>query len=281
MPRSVRSSGPPVRRFRRNGHRPACRPGYRNCPSGLVDICLPTRLHAEAAVRAMQAGRDVLIELPLADTLAGAYRIVEVQRETGRRAFVDMFSRFSPSNRHLREAVADQRYGQLRVLEIEARTVVLLGYPQAVARLTSSSLMQRPYEIRGGYRATFTDAVLEYEMRREHRSRPEHPDRDQRRRRAPHRPARHQALRGDDRPRSGLPDRPSRQHHRRLAPLNSAPSLAPVSGRPTKSSASGTPPRRTTSTRWIPATHGGTARRTAETGGATATSRGRPTGSAM
>ena len=69
----------------------------------LVDICLPTRLHAETAVRAMQAGKDVLIELPLADTLADAHRIVEVQRETGRRAFVDMFSRFSPSNRHLRK----------------------------------------------------------------------------------------------------------------------------------------------------------------------------------
>jgi predicted dehydrogenase len=34
----------------------------------LVDICLPTGLHAEVAVRAMQAGRDVLIELPLAAT---------------------------------------------------------------------------------------------------------------------------------------------------------------------------------------------------------------------
>ena len=32
----------------------------------LVDICLPTRLHAEVAVRTMWAGRDVLIELPLA-----------------------------------------------------------------------------------------------------------------------------------------------------------------------------------------------------------------------
>src|SRR5205814_7016082 len=30
----------------------------------LVDICLPTRLHAEVAVAAMQAGKDVLIELP-------------------------------------------------------------------------------------------------------------------------------------------------------------------------------------------------------------------------
>jgi len=31
----------------------------------LVDICLPTRLHADVAIRAMKAGHDVLIELPL------------------------------------------------------------------------------------------------------------------------------------------------------------------------------------------------------------------------
>ena len=60
----------------------------------LVDICLPTRLHAEIAVRAMQAGKDVLIELPLAVTLNDAHRIIAVQQATSRRAFVDIFSRF-------------------------------------------------------------------------------------------------------------------------------------------------------------------------------------------
>ena len=139
------------------------------------------------------------------------------QQATGRRAFVDMFSRFSPANQHLREAVADQRYGPLKVLEIEGRTALLWeGYdlglqtlaldmmhadfdlvtgllgrprhrprrrhsraPPAAARppwsfsatrtpspdCTSSSLMPQPYGMRGGYRATFTDAVLEYAMR--------------------------------------------------------------------------------------------------------------------
>jgi predicted dehydrogenase len=182
----------------------------------LVDICLPTRLHTEVAVRAMQAGRDVLIELPLATTLADAHRIVAAQQATGRRAFVDMFSRFSPANQHLRQAVAEQRYGPLTVLEIEGRTAllwegydlglqtlaldmmhadfdlvagllgqpstvqvtgtggpdgrgsaaeVILGYPHAIARCTSSSLRPQPYGIRGGWRATFTGAVLEYTMR--------------------------------------------------------------------------------------------------------------------
>jgi len=91
----------------------------------LVDICLPTALHADVAVRAMQADHDVLIELPLATTLEDAHRIIAAQQATGRRAFVDMFSRFSPANQHLRQAVADQRHGPLRVLEIEGRTALL------------------------------------------------------------------------------------------------------------------------------------------------------------
>jgi len=181
----------------------------------LVDICLPTALHAEIAVRAMQAGKDLLIELPLAATLEDAHRVIAAQRATGRRAFVDMFSRFSPANQYLRQAVADQRHGPLRVLEIEGRTAllwpgydlgldtlaldmmhadfdlvtgllghpgtvqvtgtggpgrgsaaqVILGFPTAMARCASSSLMPQPYGIRGGWRATFAAGVLEYAMR--------------------------------------------------------------------------------------------------------------------
>src|SRR6516164_1289237 len=182
----------------------------------LVDICLPTRLHADVAVAAMQAGHDVLIELPLATTMEDARRIIIAEQATGRRAFVDMFSRFSPANQQLRQTVAGQRYGPLRVLEIEGRTAllwpgydlgldtlamdmmhadfdlvtrllgqpgtiqvtgaggpggrgsaaeVLLGYPHAFARCTSSSLMPKPYGMRGGWRATFPGGVLEYAMR--------------------------------------------------------------------------------------------------------------------
>jgi predicted dehydrogenase len=182
----------------------------------LVDICLPTRLHADIAIRAMQAGKHVLIELPLAATLDDARRVVAAHQATGQMAFVDMFSRFSPANQHLRQAVADQRYGLLQVLEIEGRTAllwpgydlgletlamdmmhadfdlvtsllgqpgtvdvagaarpgdrgsaaeVILGYPHAISRCTSSSLMPMPYGMRGGWRATFTSGVLEYAMR--------------------------------------------------------------------------------------------------------------------
>ena len=42
---------------------------------------------------------------------------------------------------------------------------VILGYPNAIVRCASSSLMPPPYGMRGGWRATFPGAVLEYTMR--------------------------------------------------------------------------------------------------------------------
>jgi predicted dehydrogenase len=102
----------------------------------LVDICLPTRLHADVAVRAMTAGKHVLIELPLATSLDDARRVVAAQQASGQMAFVDMFSRFSPASQHLRQAVADQRYGPPMVLEIEGRTALLWpGYDLGLGTL--------------------------------------------------------------------------------------------------------------------------------------------------
>src|SRR5437764_3017062 len=41
-----------------------------------VDICLPTHLHAEVAIEALRAGKDVLIEKPMALDADSAQRII-------------------------------------------------------------------------------------------------------------------------------------------------------------------------------------------------------------
>jgi len=38
---------------------------------------------------------------------------------------------------------------------------VLLGYPAAIVRCSASALLPKPYGMRGGYRAVFTDAAIE------------------------------------------------------------------------------------------------------------------------
>ncbi|HYF56662.1 MAG TPA: Gfo/Idh/MocA family oxidoreductase [Salinarimonas sp.] len=49
-----------------------------------VDIVVPNHLHAEIAVAALEAGKDVLLEKPMAASIADCDRIVEAVRRTGR-----------------------------------------------------------------------------------------------------------------------------------------------------------------------------------------------------
>ena len=177
----------------------------------LVDVCLPTSLHAEHALRALGAGKHVLCELPLATTMADARRVVDAHGASDRQVFVDMFGRFDPATEFLHAAIAQGSYGTLKTLSMELGTAllwegyqlgldtmamdvlhsgldaivtalgrpesltavgvgkdaggsaaeVLLGYPGAVVRYSASALLPKPYGVRGGYRAVFTEGAIE------------------------------------------------------------------------------------------------------------------------
>ena len=49
-----------------------------------VDVVVPNILHAEVGVAALEAGKDVLLEKPLASTLEGCDRLIAAARRTGR-----------------------------------------------------------------------------------------------------------------------------------------------------------------------------------------------------
>ncbi len=49
----------------------------------IISICLPSHLHADYAVRAMRAGKHVLVEKPIDITPERAALIIEAARETG------------------------------------------------------------------------------------------------------------------------------------------------------------------------------------------------------
>jgi predicted dehydrogenase len=118
---------------------------YRDRAIELVDVCLPTPVHADHVVRALEAGKDVLCELPLASSMADAWRVVEAQEATGRQVFVDMFSRFDPGVEFLHGAVGDGRYGALKTLRWATRTALLwegyqLGLDSIAMDMMHSSL---------------------------------------------------------------------------------------------------------------------------------------------
>ncbi|MGH9289849.1 MAG: Gfo/Idh/MocA family protein, partial [Acidimicrobiales bacterium] len=91
----------------------------------LVDVCLPTPLHADHVIRALQVGKHVLCELPLASTLADAQRVVDTHRANDRQVFVDMFGRFDPVSEFWLRAITEQPYGALKTLQVDTRTALL------------------------------------------------------------------------------------------------------------------------------------------------------------
>ena len=48
-----------------------------------VILSTPTQLHAEQAIACMNAGKHVLVEIPMADSLEDSIAVVEKQKETG------------------------------------------------------------------------------------------------------------------------------------------------------------------------------------------------------
>ena len=188
----------------------------------LVDVCLPTPLHADYVIRALQVGKHVLCELPLASTVADAQRVVDAHAASERQVFVDMFGRFDPVNEFWHKAITEQPYGALKTLQVDTRTAllwegynlgldsiamdvmhasldsivtalgrpestiaigvskdtgesaaeVLLTYPDTIVRCSASALMPKPYGVRGGWRAAFTDAVVESTWTAGHDGRP-------------------------------------------------------------------------------------------------------------
>jgi UDP-N-acetylglucosamine 3-dehydrogenase len=60
----------------------------------MVDICVPTYLHADIAIAAMEAGKHVLCEKPMAHTLEAADAIIEAAQANGVKLMIGQVRRF-------------------------------------------------------------------------------------------------------------------------------------------------------------------------------------------
>lgn len=82
----------------------------------VVAVCTPPGLHREAAVASMESGRDVLIEKPLALSLADCDAIAAAAERTGRIAAVGFNLRHNSVVTAARAAIAAGEIGELRTL---------------------------------------------------------------------------------------------------------------------------------------------------------------------
>ncbi len=84
-----------------------------------VILASPTPLHAAQAERVLRAGKHVLVEIPMAESLAESEQLVAVQAETGLTAMVCHTRRFNPSHRWLHRRFAS---GELSLQHLVVET---------------------------------------------------------------------------------------------------------------------------------------------------------------
>jgi predicted dehydrogenase len=78
----------------------------------VIDICTPHYLHKPQAIEAMQAGKDVITEKPLALNVEECDAMMAVSRETGRRLFCALCQRRFPAHLKARELMAAGEIGR-------------------------------------------------------------------------------------------------------------------------------------------------------------------------
>jgi 2-hydroxy-4-carboxymuconate semialdehyde hemiacetal dehydrogenase len=82
-------------------------------------LCSPTQLHVQQALQCMQAGKHVMIEIPIADSLAGAEAVVKAQQHSGVTAVGGHTRRFNPSHQWIHRRIVA---GELKVLQMDVQT---------------------------------------------------------------------------------------------------------------------------------------------------------------
>jgi 2-hydroxy-4-carboxymuconate semialdehyde hemiacetal dehydrogenase len=84
-----------------------------------VILCTPTQMHSAQGVACLEAGKHVQIEIPLADSLAGANAVLRAQQQVNKVAMVGHTRRFNPSHQWVAEKIAA---GTLTLQHLDVQT---------------------------------------------------------------------------------------------------------------------------------------------------------------
>jgi 2-hydroxy-4-carboxymuconate semialdehyde hemiacetal dehydrogenase len=84
-----------------------------------VILCTPTQMHAEQAIKCMDAGKHVEVEIPLADSLADSEAVLAKQQETGLVCMVGHTRRFNPSHQWVKNRIDA---GELTIQSMDVET---------------------------------------------------------------------------------------------------------------------------------------------------------------
>jgi len=86
-----------------------------------VILSTPTQMHCSQSVQAMEAGKHTFAEIPMADSLADAEKMVAAQERTGVVGMVGHVRRFNPSHQYIKNRI---NAGEFNIQQMDAQTYV-------------------------------------------------------------------------------------------------------------------------------------------------------------
>ena len=84
-----------------------------------VILATPTQMHRAQGEQVMRAGKHVLVEIPITDTVEEAEQLVKIQKETGVVAMAGHVRRFNPSHQWVHRRI---QKGELKIQQMDVQT---------------------------------------------------------------------------------------------------------------------------------------------------------------
>lgn len=78
-----------------------------------VHVCTPNKSHADITVAALEAGKHVMCEKPMAKTSADALRMVETAKRTGKKLTIGYQNRFRNDSQYLQKLCSEGELGEI------------------------------------------------------------------------------------------------------------------------------------------------------------------------
>src|SRR4051794_36853361 len=85
-----------------------------------VSVCTPNGLHAENTVAALEAGKHVLVEKPLAMNAKEGQRMVDAAKRAGRELVIGFQYRFAAPSQLIHQQVMDGEFGKIMYVRCQA-----------------------------------------------------------------------------------------------------------------------------------------------------------------
>lgn len=84
-----------------------------------VILATPTQMHAAQAIQCLEAGKHVMVEIPMADNIEDSRKLVDVQKKTGLVAMAGHTRRFNPSHQWIHNKI---QAGELNIQQMDVQT---------------------------------------------------------------------------------------------------------------------------------------------------------------